>query len=212
MDRIRERPHGIAQFVRQRGHEGVLAPVGVRERGRAVARRFQLLLQVGAVAHDLAVADEGAVRIAQRHENPGCPEARAVGPLHPAIVLGLVVGVRDLAFVFLEAAGALLRREEHVEGPPHDIRGGIPEHLGGPGVPPNDRRARIREDEGVFPRLLGKQPEVTRYLGFVHGSRDDANPRQKVRPWIPTGPFGPGASQVPDSWRRHPATSCFGNL
>ena len=121
-------------------------------------------VQVGAVAEHLDVADVAIVAVAERHHLSAGPEAPAVLPHVPALVVGVALLARNAHLLLRPPDAAVLGREdaidlvaEHLVGAPAQGEFGAP-------VPVGDPRSEVGGDHREVDRALEDGP-VPRRVG-----------------------------------------------
>jgi hypothetical protein len=159
---VADRPQGVAQFVREAAEEDVAAMQRVVRVLEAVFQRLQLCPQVGPVAHHLGEADV-RIALAQRDQTAAHPDPCPVLSDMPAVVLGAVRRQRDRSFQLGQTEGAILLREEEVDGLSKHFLFRIAEDGLRRRAPANDGALAILKDESEVGRLLPQ--EVQRALG-----------------------------------------------
>ncbi len=100
------------------------------------------------VPQDLDVALVVARRVPQRRHGALGEERLAVAPQMPAVVGGAAVPVGVGHLLFGHARGAVLGREDRVDGTTQHVVGRPAQDLFGPAVPNRDRAVAARGDDG----------------------------------------------------------------
>ncbi|CAA9443522.1 MAG: hypothetical protein AVDCRST_MAG51-3453 [uncultured Ramlibacter sp.] len=138
-----------AQLVRQHGQEAVLGLVGALGFFLGRAQRLRVAVLRGGVVHDLAKATVLAGVAVQRHEHALGPQAQAVAPHHPTVVVGLAVPQRLREFTLQGAGGPVLGGEQLIGRLAHHVLAREAEDVAGGAVPRAHHAARVHQDHGV---------------------------------------------------------------
>jgi hypothetical protein len=148
---------------------------------------------LGAVPHDLGEAPEPARLVLERRHRPARPEAAAVLPQVPAVILAPPAGEGLLQFLLRDASLHILRGEEAVALLADDLLLGEPQQSLGPLAPGEDVAVRVHDEEGVVLDVLGQQAKHLAFPGGVWWSSalGHAHPR------LPK-PNREGSARLPD--------------